>query len=209
MRVLLVNPPSRFILKDKLGIIGIPLGLAYLAAFLEKWDHEVRIIDAPAVESGFEDIEKEIVKFSPGIVGVTATTSNIYDAYKVAQIAKMVKREILVVAGGPHVTFTAKQTLQECPFIDVIVRGEGEETFQEIVNFFQSSSGNYKFLEKISGITYRLAGKIVENKPRFFIKNLDSIPFPAYHLLPMEHYNLKGKRFGNVMTSRGCPFSCI
>jgi len=209
MKVLLVHPPSKFILREKLGITALPLGLAYLASFLEKDNHEVRIIDCPILKYRIEDVKNEIEKFLPEVVGITATTSNIYDAYSVAGISKEVNPKIKVVVGGPHVTFTAKQTLKECPFIDIVVRGEGEETFRELVSYLESSGGNTSSLKKVKGITFKDKNTIIETEPRPFIKNLDTIPFPAYHLLPMEKYNLEGKKFGNIMTSRGCPFSCI
>lgn len=209
MRVMLVLPPSKFVLKDKLGITSIPLGLAYLAPFLEKDNHQVRIIDSATLGYKMEDVKNQIEKFNPQLVGVTATTSSIYDAYDVAKLAKSLDHKIRVVAGGPHVTFTAPQTLEECPFIDMVVRGEGEETFRELVNSLESYPGKIAFLRKIKGITFRDDGRILETENRPFIKNLDELPFPAYHLLPMDSYRLEHKRFAGIMSSRGCPFSCI
>jgi len=209
MRVMLIFPPSKFTLKDKLGITSIPLGLAYLASFLEKDNHQVKIIDSATLDYKIKDIKSQIKEFNPQLVGVTATTSSIYDAYDVAKLTKSLNPKIKVVIGGPHVTFTAKQTLQECPFIDIVVRREGEETFKELVNNLEFSGENNLFLKKIKGITFRDNGKIEETENRPFIKNLDEIPFPAYHLLPMDRYNLEGKRFSAIMSSRGCPFSCI
>jgi len=209
VKVMLILPSSRFVLKDKLGITSVPLGLAYLASFLEKDNHKVRIIDSATLDYKKEDIRNQIEKFNPHLVGVTATTSSIYDAYSVAKLTKSFNYKIKVVAGGPHVTFTATQTLKECPSIDIIVRGEGEETFRELVNSLESHGGHISFLKKIKGITFRDNGGILETENRPFIKNLDEIPFPAYHLLPMDRYKLEGKRFAGIMSSRGCPFSCI
>jgi len=209
MKVMLILSPSKFVLKDKLGIISIPLGLAYLASFIEIDSHEVRIVDSNILGYEIKDVEAEIRDFNPHLIGITATTSCIYSAYKVAKVAKNINPKIKVVAGGPHVTFTAKETLQECLFIDIVVRGEGEETFRELVNNLEFSPENISSLEKIKGITFRNDGKIIETENRPLIKNLDNVPFPAYHLLPMDRYKLKGKRFAAIMTSRGCPFSCI
>ncbi len=209
MKIMLILPPSKFVLKDKLGITSIPLGLAYLASFIERDNHKVRIIDSPTLRYKIQDVKAEIKKFSPHLVGITATTSGIYDAYEVAKITKEVNPGIKVVIGGPHVTFTAKETLTECPFIDVVVRGEGEETFRELVNFFESSSEGPLSLEGIKGITFRRDNKIIQTDTHPLIKDLDNIPFPAYHLLPMDKYTLEGKKFATIMTSRGCPFSCI
>jgi len=209
MKILLIHPPSKFLLKEKLGIIAIPLGLAYLASPLEKDGHTVKIVDSPSLGYEFDDVKEEIKKFAPEVVGITATTSNIYNAYNVAQLAKGIDPRIKVIIGGPHVTFTAKQTLTECPFIDIVVRGEGEVTFRELVNKLQFFGEDFSLLKQIKGITFKIKDTIIETEDRPFIKNLDEIPFPAYHLLPMERYKVRNKRFGNIITSRGCPFSCI
>ena len=209
MKVMLILPPSKFVLKDKLGITSIPLGLAYLASFIERDNHKIRIVDSATLRYKIQDVKEEIERFNPEIIGVTATTSSIYDAYEVAKIAKEVNPGVKVVMGGPHVSFTVEETLKECPFVDIVVRGEGEETFRELVGYFESSRGDISSLKEIRGIAFRNNGKIIQTEPRPFIKNLDNIPFPAYHLLPMEKYSLEGKRFAAIMTSRGCPFSCI
>jgi len=201
MRFLFVSPPSRFDLKKNLGIVGIPLGLGYLASVLEKENHKVKIIDAPVLDYTLEDIKEEIKEFKPDWVGITSVTSTIYDAYKVAEIAKEVDPEIRTIMGGPHVSFTARKTLEECRFVDVVARGEGEGVVLDIAKGYD--------LSEIKGITYREDGEIRENEPRGFIQDLDNLPFPAYHLFPMERYQIEGERFANIITSRGCPFSCI
>jgi len=107
--------------------------------------------------------------------------------------------------GGPHVTFMDVETLEKNPFVDYIVRGEGEITMHELI----------KSLEKriepkdVLGLTYRVNGVIKRNPPRPPIKDLDSLPMPAYHLLPMERYVSEGLRYATVISSRGCPFECV
>lgn len=110
--------------------------------------------------------------------------------------------ECCTVIGGPHVSFTSRETLEECPYIDYVVRGEGELVFKELVN-------NMPEVSKILSISYRKNGEIIENADGGLITNLDEIPFPAYHLLPMGKYRLGGKRFAAIITSRGCSFRCI
>lgn len=205
MRVILISPPSSFAIKQTLGITGMPLGLAYLASALERENQTVKIIDAPTLNWGMDEIRKEIDNFQPQVVGITSTTPTIYDAYQVAELSKKINPRIKVVMGGPHVTFTSFTTLKECPAVDIVVRGEGEETLKEII---KGMEGSLSFSE-IKGITYRQENKIFQNPDRQFIRNLDEIPTPAYHLLPLEHYRLGKHRFGNIITSRGCPFSCI
>ena len=193
---MLIQPPFKSAIREILGTAGLPLGLAYLASVLK--DHEIKIVDSLALNYGMNDIEREIKNFDPAVVGITATTPMIYGAYKTASMAK--ENGCKVILGGPHATFMANEILEECPYIDIVVRGEGEKTIKELMN-----GGN---LKNIRGTTFRKNGKIIKNENRPFIQDLDSIPFPAYHLLPMDKYEADGQRFGMILTSRGCPFNC-
>jgi len=205
MRTLFILPPSKFALREAVGITALPLGLAYLASVLEVEGQRVKIIDCPTLNYDMRSLEKEVKGFKPDVVGITSTTSTIYDAYKVAELIKEINSKAKVVIGGPHVSFTAKETLKECPFIDIVVRGEGEITTKELMLHLEKGLS----LEEVKGISFRKNGKIVETEDRPFIKNLDKLPFPAYHLLPMDKYKVGKHRFANTITSRGCPFSCI
>ncbi|RLE09664.1 B12-binding domain-containing radical SAM protein [Candidatus Aerophobetes bacterium] len=205
MRVLFVLPPSKFALKEAAGITALPLGLAYLASVLEREGHKVKVLDCPTLEYDLKDLEREIKGFRPQVMGITSTTSTIYDAYKVARLTKEINPKAVVVIGGPHVSFTAEQTLRECPFIDVVVRGEGETTTEELITCLEEGQP----LEEVRGISFRKDEKVVETENRPFIENLDELPFPAYHLLPMDRYKVGRHHFANIITSRGCPFSCI
>ena len=202
-KVLLILPPSTSAIKEVLGITSPPLGLAYIASFLEREGNEVRIIDSLAENFDLHHIDRDIDRWSPDMVGVTSTTPNFYEALKVAKIAKA--HECKVVMGGPHATFMDVETLEKNPFVDYIVRGEGEITMHELI----------KSLEKriepkdVLGLTYRVNGVIKRNPPRPPIKDLDSLPMPAYHLLPMERYVSEGLRYATVISSRGCPFECV
>jgi len=204
MKIMFVMPPSKSIIKSTLGTSGLPLGLAYMAAVTEREGHKTKLIDALALDYTMADVGREVKKFNPDIVGITATTSTIYNAYDVAKTVKEINSECTTVIGGPHVTFMAKETLKECPQMDIVVRGEGEGTIKEIVKAAEKKSS----LKKVKGITFRNNNRITETDDRPFIQNVDDIPFPAYHLLPMEKYRSPVGRFGMVMTSRGCPFSC-
>lgn len=201
MRVMLIQPPSRSTIKSLLGTTGPPLGLAYLASALEAEGHEVRVVDSLAMDYELEDVGREIKRFDPELVGITATTPMIYDAYEVARVAKAENPNCTVALGGPHASFTARETLSECGEVDVVVRGEGERTFAEL------ASGEE--LRRIRGIAYRDDGRLRETAERGFIESLDELPPPAYHLLPMRRYKFKGLRFATMVTSRGCPFGCI
>lgn len=108
---------------------------------------------------------------------------------------------------GPKLTYSQKKTLEyiDCDFA---IQGEGEETIVELVNALKSK----KPLKNIKGLIFRKGGQIIVNPPRPLIKNLDDIPFPAWHLLPINKYKSlfsRTKKFATMVTSRGCPFNCI
>ena len=208
MRIILLQPPQ----KTK-KINGPPLGLAYVAACLEKNGHKVRIIDTAALGYKLSDIKKEITKFNPEIIGISSTTKDIYKVFSIFKMSKENNPNCINVLGGPHSTIRSIETLNECNDIDIIVRGEGEETFVELLEKKDQ-------LEKVKGITYRINKKIKKNPDRSFISNLDKLPFPAYHLLPMKKYKIKfnlfeytsiralGAGFGAISTCRGCIYDC-
>lgn len=200
MKAMFVDPPVQSAIQSRLGATGIPSS-AYLAPILEEEGHEVKIVDTVTMGYDLEDVKAEIKRFDPELLGATSVTPTIYSTYEIAKIAKELNSDCITVVGGPHPTFAAKRIVEECPYIDVAVRGEGEETLKELVST--------KELDDIKGITYRKGDRIVENKNRPFIQDLDSLPFPAYHLLPMDKYELGGFKYATMMTSRGCPFNCI
>ena len=205
-RILLIEPNSKFAIKSALGISGPPLGLAYIASYLrENARCRIKILDALTLGCTPEDVRREIRAFGPDIVGINVmSTPAIYDAYSYAGIAKELDPKTFVMLGGQHVTFAHRETLEECPHIDAVVRGEGEATALDIVR--RLSNGGK--LKGCLGITYRQEGSIVENPPRPLICDLDTIPHPAYDLLPMDKYFMGKHRFAAIITSRGCPFGC-
>lgn len=219
MKIMLFSPSS-LISSDSTPLVGSylyfhakfpPIALAYLGSVLENAGHKVKIVDCQAEEYNLEDAKKEIKIFNPEVIGITSSTQLIYEAMKIAKIAKENNPNCLTIVGGPHVTYLSEGTLKECKSIDVAVRGEGEITLLELL---ETKKENW---EKVKGITFRSNEKIIVNKDRAFIENLDEIPFPAYHLLAMDKYKIyghvikdwiNGQPFGGVLTSRGCPYSC-
>ena len=199
--VTLVNPPAP---EGYAGHLPFALlGLGYLAAVLEKNHYEVDVIDCPVLNLSYEDFKTEIRKRQPNIVGLTSTTLTYNPALKLAKIAKEALPNCLTFIGGPHVTFWDDKTLQECPYIDVIVRKEGEYTLLELAQKVEADQNFHDVL----GITYRQNGKIVRNPDRPYIEDLDSLPFPARHLWPMERL----RKYENILylaASRGCVFWC-
>jgi anaerobic magnesium-protoporphyrin IX monomethyl ester cyclase len=181
-----------------------PLGLGYLAAVLEQNGYKVDVIDCQALNISFEEAKRELSKRKPDIVGLTSTTLTYKSALKIIKIAKEALPNCLTLLGGVHVTFWDEEALQECPQLDVVVRKEGENTFLELIQRLEAG----KSFDGVLGITYRKGGKTVKTEDRPYIEDLDSLPFPAHHLWPLDRL----KKYGNVMfplmTSRGCVFWC-
>jgi anaerobic magnesium-protoporphyrin IX monomethyl ester cyclase len=213
MKVLFVEPP-----KDYWFVMGEylppPYGILQLAAFLESKnkDVEIEVLDCQAQSLDWKELEKHIESFDPDIVASSAlATCNTYVAIRTLETAKKVKPNVLTVAGGQHFTATAQQSLETYPEIDVIVRGEGEQTLVELV---QAASRNSSF-SRTKGISFRHNGKITHNPPRPLIENLDELPFPGYHFVEdiVHKYHFTAMagpktRYALVEGSRGCPHRC-
>jgi anaerobic magnesium-protoporphyrin IX monomethyl ester cyclase len=179
------------------------LGLGYLAAVLEKNQYEVDVIDFPALKLSYEEFRSEISKRQPNIVGITSATLTYKSALRIARIAKETCPNCVTLLGGIHATFWDDKALQECPYLDVIVRREGENTLLELVQRLEAG----KSFHDVLGITYRKDGKIVRNPDRPYIEDLDSLPFPARHFWPIERLR-KGEELFSLMTTRGCVYWC-
>ena len=188
-----------------------PLNIATLAAVIEKAGYNISLMDPYNHKHTLEEAAQNIIRQDPDIVGITAHTWNRFQAIN---LIKHIKAQIhpLIVAGGPHFTLTAEDALDKIPEVDVIVRGEGEITFLELVRTFEKQ-GDFKH---ILGISYRDSeGTIIENPLRPGIEDLDSIPWPAWHLLDVgRHYQKPLDKVTppipaiGVMSSRGCPSKC-
>ena len=204
-----------------------PMGPAYLGAVLEKEGIEVKILDSliegwereEAVSGNiikvglsFQDIEKKIVEFGPDMVGISCLfTKQRKNAHEIARIVKATDKKVFTVMGGAHPSVCPELVLDD-DNIDFVILGEGESTIRHLINHL---NGN-KSLGEVDGIGYRSNGeKIIRQRVRF-IQDLDSLPFPARHLLDMEAYfglksshgTRKKDRFSPIITSRGCPAKC-
>ena len=201
MKVLLINPPDTASKYKFIGLIAPPLGIGYIAAVLEENNIDVKIIDGSAIEMSWEDLEKEIQKYSPDIIGITAVTPTINQALKTAKIAKSTCTDALVVLGGYHPTFTSEELLKN-DFVDIIVLGEGEYTMLELTSAFENGTD----LREVKGI----ATREFVTPPRPIIEDLDELPFPARHLLPMDNYKILNMKLttGTLISGRGCPHRC-
>jgi radical SAM superfamily enzyme YgiQ (UPF0313 family) len=206
--VLFINPYDENAVKNGLGYVTPPPGLMYLGAALEKSAMSVKIIDDDLLQMGYDKVSKLAEKVNPQIVGITANTSTIKNATRYLKLIKNVLPNALTVIGGPHSSFLPTETLKSSPALDVVVIGEGEKTITELADHICNK--NKVNLEEIKGIAYKDLnnGNIKLNPPRPLIRNLDSIPFPARHLVPFESYGTTKNGSGDMITSRGCVYSC-
>ena len=202
MKISLINPPYPPSVHSHPPFI--PLGLAYLGAVAEKAGHQVTIIDCQAEKLTQETFLARIAQTPSDVIGVTSTTLLYKSAMKLITIAKQAHPQAKTMLGGSHGTFWDENALNEHPSLDIVVRREGELTFIELLDKLQSQAS----LANVLGITYRNGDKIVRNADRPFIEDLDSIPFPAHHLMPLENLKRDGKILFPLISSRGCVFWC-
>lgn len=190
-----------------------PLGIATIAAVLENAGYKVDILDINFLSRkrfSWRQVETNIREIKPDIVGISCTTPAVINVLKITDIVKSINPKVFVVAGGPHASAAPQNLLEIAKSIDVIVIGEGEHTFLELLCFIH----NERRIEDIKGIAYRENGKIILTPRRDYIENLDEIPFPARHLLlPLDSYPFAGHCYNklpvtSMITSRGCPHNC-
>ena len=201
----LVDPLEQSATRATLRLKPPPLHLMYLGASLRQDGYDVRLMEDNLDQRGPEGTAREVVREDPLIVGITAATATVNEAYRYAEEIKRECPNAKIVMGGPHVTFLSVETLQECPALDAVCVGEGEATICELMSRAEAGKG----LEDVKGIAYRDDGRIVQNGPRELIKDIDSIPEPARDLLDMKRcVDQNGEPIGTIVTSRGCVFGC-
>jgi anaerobic magnesium-protoporphyrin IX monomethyl ester cyclase len=201
LNVVLINPPQSTRYPQP------PLGLALIAAILEKEGYPVKLLDLNALESPPEDVMG--MATGADVVGITAMTPTIGAALNIALYLKQANRNLTIVMGGPHATLLPEETLNSSRDIDIIVRGEADETIIELLRVLEDK----RPLNGIAGISFRLDDKVVHTAERKSIVDMDSLPFPAYHLLPWQKYRPHPPHglampFAAIVTSRGCPYHC-
>lgn len=213
--VLLVNSPI-----NTEGVLGrfsgirntlnmIPTGLAYIASSLEEHGIEVSLCDAYARELSSDDIANFVEVRNPLIVGIGATTTNIKTVFAIAQAIKSKRPMQKIVLGGIHPSTLPEETLSH-PAVDFVIREEGEYALIELYQALLNSND----FSGIKGLSYKQGGTLFHNPLGSPIPDLDRLPLPAYHLLPMERYSappymLIKKPVFQMIASRGCPYSCV
>ncbi len=190
-----------------------PLGLMYLASFLRVVlpGHEQRILDLRCEKRPSESLRQLVSEFDPAIVAVSALTCEAESLHRAACEAKSHNPRTLVVAGGPHISACTDDVIADGN-VDVLVVGEGEEAFADIVRSWAGGGG----ARGIPGTAWRQDGDVHWGPQRPQVADLDALPHPAWDLVDIDRYarfgragNLRRGRFMPLFTSRGCPYQCV
>ncbi len=217
MRILLINPPmydQRKYGKPLILPYGPPLGIAYLASSLE--NHGFQIKAADMFDFSWDKARETLEREQADIIGITCLTEQRASPVELARLSKAVNTGCIVIMGGIHPTIMYEQVLENWP-VDFIILGEGEETIKELVICLKDKSDP----EKVHGIAYKCADKVIKTPMRQLINDLDEIPFPAYKYFDFDKYTkyeiLEGQwngrllanlRFVPIISTRGCVGSC-
>ncbi|MBW3015172.1 B12-binding domain-containing radical SAM protein [Candidatus Woesearchaeota archaeon] len=213
MKVSLINPPFNIFKEGYGSKVSInkgnlpPLGLTYIAAYLEKAGIEVQIIDASALNYTFQQIESKINEFSTDVIGLTSLTATADVCFKLSEFLKT-RFNLPIVLGGAHATCFPKEVLDSVKEINVVTVGESELIVVELFNKLYKNED----LSQVKGIYYRDdSGNIINTGPAPTLKNLDDLPMPARHLLDNSIYcplpnQYKKTPVTTIVTSRGCPY---
>lgn len=216
MKIALVSPPvtahtlvgQTASMESVLNVIP-PLGLAYLAAVLEENGYGVRIYDG-SLGMSLAQLAESLQEYQPDVVGLTSTTPAFPDARRTAERVRQILPGAVIVVGGAHISAVPEALSHEC--FDVGVVAEGEATLLELVR--QIDAAGLVDLSGIAGLVFRRDGQIFLTEPRDYIRDLDTIPPPARHLLPpLSAYSPTPASYRKLplavlMTSRGCPYRC-
>lgn len=202
MKVLLINP--YYPLSE---MPSPPLGLAYVAAAFERAGAEVQVLDLVVESYRKSKLEVLLTTFQPDLVGATCVTMSFDAAMNVLNDTKAIRPQVTTLLGGPHISYRAKETLEECPALDIAVLGEGEVTVAELMATF-GKDGLDADLSSIAGLAYRRGSSVCITAPRPHLHDVNSLAAPARELLPMGRYRALGLAV-SMITSRGCPFQCI
>ncbi len=209
LKIALIVPNLRY-KKGYLWSVLPSRGLLSLAAALQKEGHSVQYIDADIDNLSNKEIVGLLLNFACDVVGITMNTFQAKAAIDLAKAIKKRRQDIKIIVGGPHPSALKKNILIDYPWIDIVCKGESEETIVELAQAIADS----KALSKIEGISYRTGDNIYENADRKLIRDINQIPFPAYALAgdlkryPGAQPVLKPPSM-HIMASRGCPFHCI
>ena len=214
MKILLINPfGSNWVEGSQdhthIAIRMAPIGLLSIAAYLLQKRHSIKVYDCKTPQHNLNSTEimTWITDFKPDLVGFTAVTSSFLNAYLLAEQIKAAAPQIKIVFGGVHVSALRGKILEKFGAIDFVVTGEGEGAMADLAAGAQ--------LQTIQGLVYRQGASIQENELRTDLCQLDTLPFPAYHLLEDFPRRFQGALFNYpkfpvaaIISSRGCTYQC-
>lgn len=233
MKAVVINPYMTVVMRlaglKKFRAWIPPLGLGYLKSFVENnSNHEVQILDCIGQAGGKvslingnyrigmtdAEIKESLLRISPDVVGISACfTPNYDDAFRIAELAKEILPRAKIVLGGSHATIDYQNVINDQP-VDIVVRGDGEETFLDLLNNMEK--GDYV---NTRGTVVKTASGVVTNETRLPIQDLDSVPFPSYDGMNIDYYlgydeksrirKFLSEPIGSIMSSRGCHYNCI
>jgi len=213
MNIMLINPPILVdeVMRDfekfeRMRGLYPPLGLLYIAAVAEQMGHKVAVVDCDAEDDHIQRIREVCGTLRPDVLGLYAFTWNYRGAAHIASLVRSMCPEIRTILGGPNATSFPEESLRFGDF-EIAVMGEGEETVKELLDALKGG----RSLHGVAGIAFKEGERIVKTTPREFIIDLDSIPFPARHFVPMSRYFdvfTRARTFATMIATRGCPFQC-
>ncbi|MFZ5641601.1 MAG: cobalamin-dependent protein [Bacillota bacterium] len=209
MRIMFITPDYHCGVVESAGK-WLNCSFVYMAGELQKDGHEVSIYDAMTKGHSINQIRDMIKKYNPDVVATSAYTSTMYAAADVLQAAREAVPAVVTVIGGVHPTFCYEEVLQEYPFIDYVVCGEGEHTLRELIGVFGMSGDGRKSIGEVKGIAYRDEKGIVYTGEKPFIGDLDAVT-GAWDLVEWKDYTyyiFPGSRLAVISTSRGCKHDC-
>lgn len=183
------------------------LGLGYIAAILEQKGYSVQFIDMFASNISIRDLKRKLAEDPPLYAGITTDFATINPAKKIAQVLKTIDPRCTVIVGGCNLG-TYPDEIMQFPCFDVGVIGEGDLTIVDLMDALE----NGRDLATVRGIVFKEGQRIVKTPPGERVRNLDTIPFPARHLMPLKEYTSSVSKHGyltTILSSRGCPFNCL
>lgn len=212
MKFSFINPSSNEELSGRIGgeASWPPLGPLYMATILREKGLEVSVLDQPAKGFSIEDTVRWVERESPDILGFSGYSMSGRTAARTSIEVRKRIPDLPMVFGSLYATFNAERVLRKYPSVDIVARGEGEETVVDLVDALKKGGS----LKDVQGITFRKGDAIVSTPDRPLIEDLDALPFPDRGLLDEEYHseiggaNIAVKKFTSLVSSRGCVYRC-
>ena len=215
-KIIFVNPPYETIAPGYDFVRHVTnrspsLGLLYLAASAREQGYQTAIIESDIENLNPDQVAKRLIDENPAYIGITLFTVGVWQAAQIARKVKKQHPEIVIIVGGPHISSMSTETMQRFPEFDIAVINEGEQVLPELLGYLESG----KDLAAVKGIIYRNATELERTPPAPSISDLDSLPMPAWDLLPNfpdtylpAIYDYPQGPVATLVASRGCPFLC-